>query len=489
MTSGWHRRLGDRIIRRPRLRDLLPIRLKPEHRRRRTVPTAATAVTLPAMGFAGLILLGTLFLSLPVAHVGDGITPFRIALFTATSAVCVTGLVIVNTTTYWTFFGQAVIAALMYLGGLGIITAGTLLFMAIGRRITLPDRLVLRESLGGGTLGGGTLGSVTRLVRLIVVVATLIQVVGAVVLFARFQALFPLGRAAWLALFHSISGFNNAGFAILRDSASLSAFRDDYLVLLTIALLIVLGGISFAVIGDIVRRRRFSRWSLDTRLVVLGSVALWLLGAAGILAIERTNASTLGALPADTQVLNALFHSVSGRTAGFSTIDFGAIQPATTLLFAVLMFIGGASASTAGGIKVNTVMLLVVAALASVLGRARVEVFRREVPYPQVIRAIALVMLAVSTIVAIFIALMATEAASLDIRAFSFADLVFELVSAFGTVGLSTGITASLTDTSQYLLVGAMYLGRLGPLTIALGLALRERRALYRYAQEHVRIG
>ena len=484
MREEWRRRLGDRVVRHPRQRELQPIRVKLHRHRRWTVSAPAATLLSLTGGFAALIGVGTLLLLLPFARVQDGSAPFLVALFTATSATCVTGLVVVESATYWTGFGQAVIAALMYLGGLGILTAGTVLLIAVGRRITLVDRLMLRESLGVTSMGG-----VIGVVRLVFILATAIQLVGFLVLFFRFLDIFSAGRAAWLALFHSISAFNNAGFYIFRDSASLSAFRSDYLVLFVIGILVVLGALSFSVIIELARHRRPNRWSLDTRMVVLGTGFLWLVGGIIMFFFEYRNGETLGDLSLGGQVTNSLFQSVSSRTAGFSTVDFGATQPHTNLHYLLQMFVGGASASTAGGIKVNTAMVLVVAVLAAVRGRSHAEMNKRELPYAQVVRAMAVVALAMGILFAVVISLAITEHSRLEAGSFVLMDLMFEAVSAFATTGLSTGITGELTKPGQYILVAAMYIGRLGPLTIALGLALRERRAIYRFAQERVRIG
>ena len=479
MREAWRR-----LARRSRQRKVQPGAVSSPHRHRLPIHTATGALIVLTGGFALLISIGTMLLLLPVASVESGFTPFRVALFTATSATCVTGLVVENSATYWTGFGQAVTAVLMYMGGLGIMTAGAALLLAIGRRITLADRLLMRESLGATSIG-----AITRVLRLVFVLATAIQLVGFLVLFFRFLALFPVGEAAWQALYHSISGFNNAGFVILPDSASLSAYQRDHLVLATIGILIVLGSLSFSVVIELARRRRFSRWSLDTRLVVLGTLALWLLGGIAMFIFEFGNRETLGALPLGDRLGNAVFQSVASRTAGFSSIDFGAARSASNFLYMVMMFIGGASASTAGGIKINTAMVLVVAALASIRGRSRAEAFHRELAYSQVARAMAVVLVALGVVFALAVGLLLTEGQKLTEGVFQTTDVLFEVLSGFGTVGLSTGITAELSQPGQCLLTLAMYVGRLGPLTIALGLTLRERRAVYRFAQEGVRIG
>jgi trk system potassium uptake protein TrkH len=369
----------------------------------------------------------------------------------------------VDSATYWTDFGQAVLAGLMYLGGLGIMTAGTILLVMVGRRLTLPGRIVMRESVGATTLG-----SVTSIVKRVLFFATAIQIGGSLVLLVRLVTLFPIGEAVWYSVFHAISGFNNAGFVIFPDSDSVTGLRLDRFIIVTIGVLVLLGALSFSVIAELARRQRMNRWSLDTRLVLVGSLALSLLGG---------------------MVLFSLFQSVAARTAGFSTVDFGATRMPTNLLFMLLMFIGGASGSTAGGVKVNTVMVLIAAAVASLRGRPHPEVFRRELAYEQVARAMALVLLVGLTLLGFLLGLMITERESIDSGQILFVDLLFEAVSALATNGLSTGITSDLTTAGKLLITALMYIGRLGPLTIVLGLALREHRAVYRYAQERVRIG
>ncbi len=454
-----------------------------EGRRGFNLPASTSAMLILVLGFAALISVGTVLLSLPAARAADGSAPFITALFTATSAACVTGLVIVESSTYWTGFGQGVLVGLMFMGGLGIMTAGTLLLVAIGRRLTLGDRLVLRESMGTSGLGG-----VTRLGRQIILFAVGAQLIGFLVLLVRLLA-DSLEGAPWHALFLSVSAFNNAGFNILPDSDSLIGYRTDMVVIGVVGLLIVFGSISLPLLLDLWRHRRVSRWTLDTRLVLLGMALLWVLGIAVMLIFERTNPGTLGPLGVGDQIANVVFQSVASRTSGFNTIDFSLTRPGTDAVFMLLMFVGGASGSTAGGIKVNTLMVLVVAGYASVRGRPRVEAFRRELPFAQVARALAIVLLAIAVLIGVVIGLAVTEAHKLEAGDFGFLDLLFEGVSALGTTGLSRGITANLTDPGHVVLIIAMYLGRLGPLTIALGLALRERRAVYRYAEERVRIG
>ena len=452
--------------------------------RRQILSSSTSALVSLAGGFAGLITVGTGLLLLPISRASSSSADVITALFTATSAVCVTGLVVVNSADYWSFFGQAVLVAQMAMGGLGIMTAGLVILMAVGRRISLNQRLIVRD-----TMGGTSLGNVLAMGRYVIIFALVAQAIGFVALFARLIFDYSFTDALWQSLFHSVSAFNNAGFVIFEDSDSLSRFQDDPILLAIIGLLIVVGALSFPVILDLYRRRRMSRWALDTRLVIFGTVGMWLMGAMVFIVFELTNDRTLGELSTAQQIANGAFQAITARTAGFSTIDFSQTREGTGFLFTFLMFVGGASGSVAGGIKINTVMVLAYAAIASVQGRAHTEVARREIPAEQISRALAIFMLAGVAMLTLTTALAFTERAQLDAGSFAFMDVVFESISAFGTVGLSRGITPDITDPGKLILTLAMYVGRLGPLTIALGLALHERRPIYRYAQERVRIG
>ncbi len=480
MEQGWRRRLGDRVIRHPRLQELEPVHIPPTAPR---VPRRRFESPLILMyGFGSLIAIGTLLLWLPFFNTEDGFAPFLTALFTATSAVTTTGLVLEDTATFWNTGGQVVLFVLFLLGGLGFMSTATFLLVIIAQRISLTNLLIMRESTG--------LSQRSDLVRLTIHVGTLsmvIQLLGFLLFFWRF-AFIPrpvfdsLREAAWQAAFLSASTFNNAGFNILPESASLEIFRTELWILGGAALLIILGGISYSVLVDIVRFRRFNRFTLDSRLVILVSLALWVLGTLGFFVFELGNSDTLKALPLGDQAMSAFFQSVSGRTAGFSSIDFGSTEQHTNFFFIGLMFIGGASGSTASGIKVNTVAVILVAVLASIRGRSHVEVFGRELAPQQVQRALAIGVLGLLMVFVVAVFLTLAEG-------FPFIQLLFETVSAFGNVGLSTGITSVLSAWGQAILVMAMFIGRLGPLTFALALAQKEQRAIYRYSEERVRIG
>jgi trk system potassium uptake protein TrkH len=471
------RRPGDRRVRVERTRPEA-FTVKAPKPLRKAPPPAVSLVLL----FAILITVGTLLLMLPIATNGGESTRFLDALFTATSAACVTGLVVVDTATHWSPFGQVVILILIQLGGFGIMAGSTLLLFLFLRRTTLRDRVLVQESLGGLHLG-----TVTTLVMRIAIFTVVCEVVGAVVLSIAFMAgpeagppWHPLG--IWWGIFHSISAFNNAGFDLTGGFQSLIPFRDDWVVLLTHGLLLILGGLGFAIVGDAVGRRRWSRMTLETKLVISATIVLLVSGTVLIGLIEWSNPATLGPLPPEQRVLNAFFESATLRTAGFTALDTGALIESTLFVVMALMFIGGASGSTAGGIKVNTLAVLVIAIISTVKGEPSATAFGRRIKHAIVYRALAVLILALGFVFIVGLGLTLTTEAT-------FVQTLFEAISAFGTVGASTGITPDLSDPARLITTFAMFVGRLGPLTLVLALAARAHPVAYRPAVESVRIG
>jgi trk system potassium uptake protein TrkH len=426
--------------------------------------------------FGTLILAGSVLLALPISSASASWTPMLEAVFTATSAVCLTGLVVVDTSTYWSSFGHAVILVLVQVGGIGFMTSSTMLLLLFGSGVTIRQRVLLREALGGGTLG-----SVLRLARRVIVFTLVVEVIGAAILSVRFLAIAEPPRALWWGIFHAVSGFNNAGFDLMGDYRSLTSFSHDATVLLTIAMLMLAGATSYLVVEDVIARRRFVRLTLDTKLVLVPVVGLTVLGTLAMLFTERANAATLGAMEPGPRVLNAFFMTAA-RTGGFSSVDVGRLTEDGLVVLMALMFVGGASASTAGGIKVQTFSILFFAIVSSVRGRRDVEAFRRRVPPVVVMRAVAVALLGVAAVFVLFFCLNVTEQ-------FSFEQVLFEAFSAFATVGLSTGITPDTTSAGRVILIVAMFIGRLGPLSLALALAARERRPSYQWPEEPIRIG
>jgi trk system potassium uptake protein TrkH len=430
-------------------------------------------------GFIVTIAVGALVLMLPVSSRNGTWTEPIVALFIATSAVCVTGLVVVDTATYWSGFGQAVILVLVQLGGFGFMTGSTLLLLLlVRRRTTLHDRIVVQESLGARQLGG-----VTHLIARIAIFALVAEGIGAAILIgAQLIRGGPQLDDVWWGLFHAVSAFNNAGFDVVGGFSSLTGYAADWVVVGTIGTLVALGGLGYAVVSDAWAKRSWSRLALESKLVLLTSATLLVAGAVVIGVLEWNNSETLGRLAPAERALNATFHSVTARTAGFNTLPMEAMTDATLVLTMGLMFIGGASGSTAGGIKVNTFAVLGVAIMASIRGLPSAAIFGRRIPHATVYRGLAVALLAIATVFAVTLVLQG------DSRT-GFLATAFETISAFGTVGLSTGITPQLGDGSRLLLIMTMFVGRLGPLTLVLALAARARPIPYRPAVESVRIG
>jgi trk system potassium uptake protein TrkH len=433
---------------------------------------------LVPLAFLAAIAIGTALLLLPIARVGPGGADIITALFTATSAVCVTGLIVVDTPTYWAPFGQAVILALIQIGGFGIMTGSTLLGVLISRRLGLRTRIIAQAETR--TLD---LGDVTGVLRLIFVVTVVVELFIWGVLALRLYWSYgePLPVAIWNGLFHSISAFNNAGFSTYSDS--LMGFADDWLFLGPIMLAVIIGGIGFPVLADLKRRfRQPSKWSVHTKITLLGTCALIILGAATVLAYESTSEGTLTLLSLPERFLDALFHSVMTRTAGFNSVDIGALRPETLLVTDMLMFIGGGSAGTAGGIKVSTVFILALAVWAEIRGETDAIAFHRRVSTDVLRQALTLIILA-----AIAIALATLHL--LSVTAFPLEQVLFETISAFATVGLSTGITGNLPPSAELTLVALMFVGRVGTITVATGLALKRSQRPYRYPEERPIVG
>jgi len=471
-------RINQRIIRRPRLRDMQPRVFR--FRIRRPSPRIFASPLILLYGFAILIAAGGILLALPIASVDNTHTPWVNAFFTSTSAVTVTGLTVVNTASHWSSFGQGVIFVLMLLGGLGFMVFATFLLTVIGQRLGISDRMLIRDTLGGDRIGG-----VVRLLRRIVIVVMVIYALGMVLIFWQMISFFPLGEALWQSAFLSVSSFNNAGLTIVPGSASLEGLNSKIPILFFVGGLIMLGGIGWAVTVDVFRRHSFKRFNLDTKMIVVTSLFLWLAATSVFLLSEYSNEATIGARSVADKVGVSIFEAISARTAGFTALNITGITDLTKLFFITMMFIGGAAGSVAGGIKVGTFAVIVATVLSSIRGRQHTEAFGREIPRFVVYRAITVVALGGGVIFATSLALELTEGSS----QFPFLDILFDTVSAFGTTGLSMGIVPLLTVWGKILLMAVMVLGRLGPLALALALTPQKEGTVYRYAKEGIRIG
>ncbi len=430
------------------------------------------------LAFLGAILVGTLLLMLPMARHGAGAAPILVALFTATSAVSVTGLAVVDTSTYWSGFGQAIILLLLQVGGFGIMTGATLLGLLISRPLRLRQRLIAQAETKSLTLAD--VRSVVRVVLAVTLVAELL-LASLLALQLRFSYGEAWRDAAWNGLFHAVSAFNNAGFSTYADG--LTRFALDPVVLGSIMLAVVVSGLGFPVIHELREQwRQPSRWSIHAKVTLVGTAALLVLGFGSVLVAEWGNAGTLGEMPAAAKVLNAMFHSVMTRSGGLHSFDVGALRSETLLISDMLMFIGGGSAGTAGGIKVTTFFILGFVVWAEIRGHSDTTAFRRRISPAVQRQALAVVLLATAVVSTATLAL-------LSLTTFPFEHVLFEVISAAATVGLSTGITPDLPPSAQLILVVLMYVGRVGTITVAAALALRAQHRLFRYPEERPIVG
>ncbi|WP_324013967.1 TrkH family potassium uptake protein [Microbacterium sp. JZ37] len=479
--KGVHGSGGVRVVRAPREAGvscflvLFSATSSRRHRARLRHLAPAQAI---ATGFGLALAVGTSLLWLPISNAEGEFTDPVDAVFTATSALCVTGLTVVDTADHWSPFGLVVILVLIHLGGLGIMLFASLVGIVLARKLSVRSRLnAVAEAKADG------IGDVRRLAWGIFATSIAIEGVVAVLLFVRFVVGYgsSAGEAAWLAVFHAVSSFNNAGFALYSDN--LMSFVGDPWICLPLCAAIILGGLGFPVLRQL--RREIGRplhWTMNTRIVLAGTVVLLVLGAVYITVIEWENPGTLGAFDPATRILAGFFHAVQVRTAGFNSLDIGQMHDETWLGMDVLMFIGGGPAGTAGGIKITTFAVLLFILWTELRGGTAVNVFGKRLSRAVHREAISVVLMAIAAVMAGVIAILAMTDLDLD-------RVLFEAVSAFATVGLSTGITADLPDAAKLILVALMFLGRIGPLTLGSALALRERRVLYELPKERPAIG
>ncbi len=439
-------------------------------------PTRIIAVT-----FAAIILLGTVLLSLPAAS-RDGVScGFRPALFTATSATCVTGLVLYDTWTQWSTFGQIVIITLIEVGGLGFMSAASLVIFLFRRKIGLRQRMIMAQAISVDDMQ-----SVVKLQKWVILGSLSIQACGALILFFRFLPDYGAVQAIAWGVFHAISAFCNAGFDIFGSIApgqSAAVWNHDPVVMITLMVIVVLGGLGFLVWEEIVRVKRFKNFSVYTKLVLLTTGSLLLGGAALILLLEWKNPATIGQMPVWQKVLNSFFQSVTLRTAGFASFDQAGLTEGGKAVSMILMLIGGSSGSTAGGAKTVTFIALLLFISTRLRGRSTVTVFKRSILPEKVMDAMMIISVMVS--LSIFGAVVICTTSPV-----TFVDGLFEAVSALATVGVTAGVTASLSIPAQLLIIVFMYFGRVGILTISLGFLMGDRaEERFRYAHTNLLIG
>lgn len=443
---------------------------------RRAKPQMSPAQTL-VLGYLGIIFLGTILLILPQAtQDGKGLDLVE-ALFTATSAVCVTGLVVVNTGSDLSVFGQVTVMVLIQVGALGIMSMSTLFALLLGRKINLRNRLFLKEDLNQGYVAG-----IVRLVRYVLVMTFLIEGVGASLLLLVFYPRYGLAKGAYFAVFHAISAFGNAGFDLLGNS--LVDYAANPMAVLTIAGLIISGGLGFAVLLDISQVRCYSQLPLHSKLVLRMSLLLIMVGMTLVMALEWNNPETLGQFGVEGKLLSAFFTAITPRTAGFNVVDTASLSPGSLLIVMVLMFIGASPGSTGGGVKTTTFAALVHGVLSIIKGKRDVEISRRRLPAEDFGKAVTIISLSMALIVTVAMLLLITQ------PHLGFVEILFESVSAFGTVGLSLGITPQLNDIGRLLVIITMFAGRVGPMTVALALGQqRLAEGTVRYPEDKISLG
>lgn len=443
-------------------------------------------------GFTAIILIGAVLLALPFASKDGQSVGFLNALFTSTSAVCVTGLSVVNTLEHWTFFGHIVILCLIQIGGLGFMSMVTAGFLFFKKRITLKDRILIKESYNQNELTG-----MVKLVKNIFKGTFVIEGVSALILACVFLSNGDrLLKSIWKGIFISISAFCNAGFDIIGDS-SLTPFQSNWILNIVVMFLIIAGGIGFAVWIDLtniksVFKKEISfkmfakRLTLHTKIVLISTFILIISGALVTFALEYNNPQTLANLDTPTKILASLFQSVTLRTAGFNTIDISSAENSTQFFYIIEMFIGGSPGGTAGGIKTVTMAVIIIAILSALKGRNKMVIFNKHIKDEVLYKALTVIMLNITMVITATMILTLSEADS----GFRFLDYFFEAASAVGTVGLTLGLTPTLSAVGKIVIILCMFFGRLGPITIAVALTTEdENKNLFNYPQGKVLVG
>lgn len=432
-------------------------------------------------GFAVIILLGGILLSLPVSSRSGLGMPFLDAVFTATSATCVTGLIVVDTGTHFNVFGQLVLLTLIQIGGLGFMTMATLIAMAFKKKISLKERLILQEAMNQNTIEG-----IVRLIRKVVLYSLAIEFCGMLLFTVRWMFDMPFSKALYYGFFHAVSFFNNAGFDIFGPISgpftSITSYVNDPIISFTGSMLIVLGGLGFIVISELLEFRVRKKLSLHTKVVLSMTSFLIILGAIVIFIFEFTNTKTLASLNWSGKIWGSIFQSITPRTAGANSLDIAGLRQATQFFMVILMFIGASPGSTGGGIKTTTFAILLGAMIAMIRGKQDIVLFRNRLAQDRIFKAITL------TLIAMFLVLFTTMVLSTT-EDKNFLMILFEVTSAFGTVGLSMGLTPYLSDIGKVMIIFMMFIGRLGPITLAYALGPKPEKELYRYPEGKITIG
>lgn len=437
-------------------------------------------VQILAMGFAAVILIGATLLTLPVSSAAGNTTSFSTALFTSTSAVCVTGLVVVDTGTYWSVFGQIVIMLLIQIGGLGFMSFATLVALFLGKKITLRERLVMQEAINSFSIQG-----LVRLVKYAIIGTFAIEGTGAALLAIKFIPDYGVVKGIYFGIFHAVSAFCNAGFDLIGNFQNLMPYQESIIVNVTIMSLIIIGGIGFVVQSEVYEIRSFKKFSLHTKIVLITTAVLIVSGALLFFVFEFNNPDTMGPLSMKGKALSSFFASVTPRTAGFNTLDTTKMTTASKFITIILMYIGASPGSTGGGIKTTTFAILVMTVIAVIKGRQDTEVLNKRIPKDIIYRALSIVAISMTLLIIDVLILSLTEKGAQPI------EIMYEATSAFGTVGLSLNFSPRLTLIGRLVITATMYIGRVGPLTLAFAFAqkLQKNNSAIKYPEDKVLIG
>ena len=429
-----------------------------------------------ALGFLSLILIGSILLNLPIASSSGSSIGYVNSLFTSASAVCVTGLTVLNTAKDFTPFGQVIIITLIQFGGLGIMTLATVGYIIMGKKISFKERLMIKEQLNTESIQ-----DIVKLTKKVIGYTFFLEMMGSLLLALRFVPMFGFEKGLAFSIFHAISAYCNAGFDIFGDS--LIIFQNDYYVLLILSLLIILGGLGFTVYADLLAKDKLRKLTLHSKVVLIMTGSLLIIGTLSFLLFESSNPGTLGSMNFPSRLANSFFQSVSPRTAGFYSVDMSKIRETTIFSTIMLMFIGGSPGSTAGGIKTTTFACLLLTTISVVKGEEDVNCLNRRLPFETIKRAVSIFLIGLAIVFSTAIILTITDSS------FKFINLLFESTSAFGTVGLTTGITDKLSTLGRLVITLTMYIGRVGPLTMAYAFARRNMKRDYRNAPGNLMVG
>lgn len=435
-------------------------------------------VQILALGFIFVILVGALILTLPISSTSGERTNFLDALFTATSAVCVTGLIVVDTGTYWNMFGQTLIMILIEIGGLGFMSFTTLIAIILGKKITLRERLILQDAMNTFNIQG-----LVKMVKYVLVFTVTVQFFGTLLFSTQFIPEYGLGRGLFYSIFHSISAFCNAGFDILGNFSSLTYYNSNAVVILVASALIIIGGLGFTVLSELYSKKSLKKVSIHSKMVILMTTVLVLGGTLLMFLFENNNVNTIANMSFFDKIMNSFFASVTPRTAGFNSISTNGMTTAGQFLTIILMFIGGSPGSTAGGIKTTTIGILIVTIICVIQGKEDAEVFKKRFSKGLVYKAFTLIFIGVSLVIFVTMLLSYTE------KEVSFIALFYETVSAFGTAGLTLGLTSKLSSVGKVLIMIMMYLGRVGPLTVVLSITRKKINLGIKYPEGKILIG